>query len=61
VEDLLVPAKVELKRVGVHQIKVGPSWMDSIVAFLKEGVLPPEKGKAEKIRRKAPRFWLSEE
>ena len=35
--------------------------MDSIVLFLKEGVLPLESGEAEKIRRKAPCFWLSEE
>ena len=52
-------------RVGVHQIKAGPSWMDSIVAFLKEGTLPNDKGEAKKkkkkIRRKAPCFWLSEE
>ena len=28
--------EVELMRVGVHQIRVGLSWMDSIVGFLKE-------------------------
>ena len=56
-----MPAEVELMRVEVHQIRVGLSWIDSIVAFLKEGTLPIEKGEAEKIRTKAPRFWLSEE
>ena len=35
--------------------------MDPLVLFLKEGVLPHEKGEAEKIRRKAPCFWLFEE
>ena len=35
--------------------------MDPLVLFLKEGVLPHEKGEAEKIQRKAPRFWLSKE
>jgi len=35
---------------------VGPSWMDPLVLFLKEGVLPYEKGEADKIRRKALRF-----
>jgi len=54
-------AEVELMRVEVHQIRIGPSWIDSIVAFLKEGTLPVEKGEAEKIQIKAPRFWLSEE
>ena len=35
--------------------------MDSIVSFLKEEVLPEVKSEAEKIRRKAHRFWLSED
>ena len=34
--------------------------MDSIVLFLKEDVLPEDKSEANKVRRKAPRFWLSE-
>ena len=40
---------------------MGPSWMDPIVRFLKDDVLPEEKSKAEKIRRNAPRFWLFED
>ena len=56
-----MPIELGLIRVKINQIKVGPSWMDSIVAFLKDGVLPNEKGEAEKIQRKAPCFWLSEE
>ena len=35
--------------------------MDPIVSFLKDDALPEEKSEAEKIRRKAPRFWLSED
>jgi len=35
--------------------------MDPIVLFLKEGVLSLEGEKAEKVQRKAPRFWLTEE
>ena len=35
--------------------------MDPIVLFLKEDILPKEKLEAEKVRRKAPRFWLSED
>ena len=35
--------------------------MDPLVLFLNEGVLPHEKGEAEKVRRKAPRFWLFKE
>ena len=44
-----------------HQIKLGPSWMDSISLFLEKGILPKEKSEAEKVRRKAPRFWLFED
>ena len=35
--------------------------MDPIVLFLKEDILPEEKLEAEKVRRQAPRFWLSED
>ena len=35
--------------------------MDPIILFLKEDVLPKEKSKADKIRRKATRFWLSKD
>ena len=37
------------------------SWMDSISLFLEKDVLPEEKSEADKVRRKAPRFWLSED
>ena len=32
-----------------------------LILFLKEDVLPEEKSKADKIKRKASRFWLSED
>nr|XP_023898950.1 uncharacterized protein LOC112010814 [Quercus suber] len=47
--------------VPVHQVRVGPSWMDPITRFLKDDILPKEKSEAEKIRRSASRFWLSED
>ena len=34
--------------------------MDSIIQFLKENFLPEERSEADKVRRKATRFWLSE-
>ena len=34
--------------------------MDSIVLFLKEDILPEKKPEADKVRRKAHCFWLSE-
>ena len=61
VEDLCKPTEMKGERVLIHQIMVGPSWMDPIVLFLKDDILPEEKGEANKVRRKAPRLWLSED
>ena len=47
--------------VYIHEVRVGPSWMDHIVRFLKDDVLPEEKSEAEKIRKIASQFWLSED
>ena len=47
--------------VQIHQIRVGPSWVDPIVSFHKNDTLSKEKSEAKKIRRKAPRFWFSED
>ena len=47
--------------VHVHEVRMDPSWMDPIMRFLKDDVLPEEKSEAEKIRRKAPWFWLFED
>ena len=35
--------------------------MDPIIQFLSKDVFPEDKSDAEKIRPKAPRFWLSED
>ena len=59
VEDLCKPTKMKNEVVHIHQIKVRPSWLDSIVLFLKEDILPKEKLEADKMRRKALWFWLS--
>ena len=47
--------------VCIHEARVGPSWMDLIVKFLKNDILLEEKSEAEKIRRNTPRFWLFED
>ena len=60
VEDLHRPT--EAREVAqIHQIRVVPSWMDSIIQFLKEDILPEEKIEADKIQRKATSYWLSED
>ena len=61
VEDLYQPIEVGSNMVYIHQTRVGPNWMDSIVLFLKGDVLPEDKSEVEKVRRKAPRFWLSKD
>ncbi|XP_075633652.1 uncharacterized protein LOC142606139 [Castanea sativa] len=61
VEDLCKPIEMKGDIVRVHQVRAGLSWMDSIVLFLKEDVLPEEKSEADKVRRKAPWFWLSKD
>ena len=38
--------------VHIHQVRVGPSWMDHIVSFLKDDTLPEEKSEAEKYEEK---------
>ena len=37
------------QRVLIHQIRAGPSWIDPIALFLKDDILPKEKGKADKV------------
>ena len=60
-EDLCKPTEVGRNVVHVHQIRVGLSWMDSIVLFLKKEILPESKSKADKVRRKVSQFWLSKD
>ena len=60
VKDLCHPTEAKRNVVQVHQIWASPSWMDSIMQFIKEDVLLENKSKADKVRRKAPRFLLSE-
>ena len=61
VEDLCTPTPIKRDLLQVHQIKLGPSWMDPILLFLEKDILPEEKLEAEKVRRKTPRFWLSKD
>ena len=61
VEDLHRPSVMKTGVIHVHSIRVGPSWMDPLVLFLKEDALPEEKSEANKIRGKASRYWLSED
>ena len=61
VEDLCTPTSLHQGMPRIHQIKLGSSWMDFISLFLEKDILLEEKSEAEKVRRKAPRFSLSED
>ena len=49
VEDLCKPTEIKGEMVHIHQIRVGLNWMDPIVLFLKEDILPEEKLEADKV------------
>ncbi|XP_030972282.1 uncharacterized protein LOC115992271 [Quercus lobata] len=61
IEDLYTPTPTRKDLLQIHQVNLGPSWMDLILLFLIRNILPGDKSEAEKVRRKAPRFWLSED
>ena len=60
VEDLHRPSAT-VNMVQINQVRAGPSWMDPIMQFLKEDILPEEKIETNKIRKKATSYWLSED
>ena len=49
VEDLYKPTETRRKTAQIYQIRTGPSWMDSIIQFLKEDILPEERIEANKV------------
>ena len=59
VGDLYKPTKTRGETAQINQIRAGPSWMDSIIRFLKEDILPEERIEADKVRRKATSYLLS--
>ena len=60
VEDLYKPSRTR-DTVQINQIRAVLSWMDSIIQYLKEDMLPEEKIEADKIQRKATSYWLSKD
>ena len=56
VEDLYKPSVMKREVIHVHHVRIGSRWMDPLVLFLKEDILPKEKTKADKIQRNASRF-----
>ena len=60
IEDLWKLSEIRGNMICIHHVRIRPSWMDPIIQFLSKDVLPEDKSEAEKIHRKAPRFWPSE-
>ncbi|XP_015953028.1 uncharacterized protein LOC107477505 [Arachis duranensis] len=42
--------------VALHLTKIGPSWMDPITDFLKNGKLPDDEKAAKALRREAAKY-----
>ena len=59
VEDLCKLSAI-VNTFQINQVRAGLSWMDSITQFLKADTLPEERVEVDKVRRKATRYWLSE-
>ena len=59
-KDLYKPTETRRETTQIHQIRAWLSWIDSIIQFLKEDILLEEKIEADKVRKKATRYWLSE-
>ena len=49
VEDLCTPTSLHKDMPRIHQINLGPSWMDPISLYLERDILPDEKSEAKKI------------
>ena len=60
-EDLGKPLGEKGNMIYVPYVRIGPNWMDPIIQFLSKDVLPEDKSEAERIHRKALRFWLSKD
>ena len=52
VKHLSKASKVAKDMVHAHEVRVSPSWMDPIVTFLKDDILPEGKSEAEKNTKK---------
>ena len=46
VEDLYKPLVMKREMIHVHNVRVGPSWMNPLVLFLKEDIYPKRRAKS---------------
>ncbi|XP_065622758.1 uncharacterized protein LOC112030837 [Quercus suber] len=58
--SIQVPDEVGIRLHNVDTVPPpAPCWIDPIIAFLSKDVVPEDEKEASRIRRTAPRFWLS--
>ena len=56
---IYVPSHKITQQLVLSNTKLGPSWMDPIVEFLRPDILPEGKREAHKLRIRAVLFWIS--
>ena len=61
VETMDRPSFQNQEVLSVFSISDQPSWMDPILSYLKDNKLLEDKKKANVIKRKAPKYWVSKE
>lgn len=57
--EMLERMSIEPQLMVAASSELEPSWMDPYIAFLLDETLPKDVKEAEKVRRIASRFWLS--
>ena len=59
--ETLDQSSFQSQEVSVCSISNQPSWMDLILKYIKNNELPDNKKEANMIKRKASKYWVSEE
>ena len=60
-EVLNSPSSEDCDSDILYTISPVASWMDPLIAYLRNNQLPKDRKEADIIKRKAPDYWLSKE
>jgi hypothetical protein len=61
VEVLNSPSSRDVDSDIVCMMSIVASWMDPLIAYLRNDQLPEDRKEADIVKRKAPGYWLSKE
>lgn len=61
VEFLPFSSIYSFDRALILSIHLSASWMDPLVTYLRNGILPEDKKEAERVRRRSLWYWVSKE